>query len=194
MRYDYWHGPDEEDRRIKYAKSFKPEYQENGDDTQRRIGAVVIAFEADTSIKLPEGYSSGWRPDAVNEITSNAGKKSNHLTADGGDKRDNVDGAFAWWCYRNKGVLEQHGLWMEHPVATVVRAWETAKKQERDPTPWCHLQRVPPGSGARIYYPDTRSVQEWNALIAAGGSDNMSHAAWLAMMKPKRRRDAENSA
>lgn len=180
MRWDYWYGPDEEDRRVKYVKALKLEFQANGDDVQRRIDAVVTAFCGETSIDLPEGYASGWRPPAVNEVTQNAGKASTHLFAQAGDKRDTVDGVFAWWCLRNKSVLETHGVWMEHPVATVVRAWKRALEQGRDPTPWCHLQSVPPGSGSRIYWPDGSAFSEWTAFTTAGGYEGMTFDAWVA--------------
>ena len=145
-QWSYWNGPADEDRRVKYAKAFRSEYQGNGDDLQRRIAAVETAFRAETGITLPEGYASGWRPPAVNEATANAGKASTHLTANGGDKRDTPDGDFAWWCLRNPHILAVHGLYAEHPVATVVRAWVRAHEAGREPTPWCHLQSVPPRS------------------------------------------------
>ena len=160
-RWDYWNGPDEADRRVKYARAFKQEYQDNGDDVQRRIAAVEVAFRAETGIELPCGYASGWRPQIVNETTANAGKNSRHLTANAGDKRDSPDGEFAWWCTRNVGVLESHELWMEHPAATVVRAWKVARAQGRVPTPWCHLQSVPPASHNRVYFPDGKALGEW---------------------------------
>lgn len=197
MKYDYWFGPDEEDRRIEYVDSFKPEYQENGDDTQRRIEAVVVAFEADTGLKLPHGYSSGWRPDVVNEATSNAGKQSKHLSANAGDKRDLPNGEYAWWCFRHPEVMEQHGLWMEHPVATVLRAYRTAREQDRTPTPWCHQQRVPPGSGLRVYFPDTASVREWEEFTKAGGTPGLDYIGWMtitAPAKPKGKKRKEDSS
>ena len=135
-KWDFWNGPDEADRRFKYAKSWRHEYQQNGDEMQRRIGAVVVAFRAETQVELPSGYASGWRPAAVNEATANSGKNSAHLTAEAGDKRDTPSGDFAWWCMRNETVLVQHGLYMEHPVATVVRAWRVAQVQGRESTPW----------------------------------------------------------
>lgn len=184
-RWDYWNGPDDEDRRVKYARSFKSEYQAAGDDLQRRMTAVHGVFVAETGVVLPYGYSSGWRPASVNEATSNAGKLSTHLTANAGDKRDNVDGALAWWCMRNVWVLESNGLWIEHPVATVVRAWKTALAQKRDPTPWCHGQSVPPKSHARVYFPDEASLVEWQEFLGSGGVAGMTHAAWLALGRAK---------
>ncbi len=179
-KWDYWNGPDEEDRREKYAKSFLEEYQDNGNDLQRRIRAVETAFRSETGVELPEGYASGWRPAAVNDATANAGKKSTHLTANGGDKRDNADGEFSWWCLRNPHILEIHGLYQEHPIATVVRAWKTAHAQGREPTPWCHLQSVPPASHNRVYFPDTASVGEWTAFQDTGSEAGIGYAAWCA--------------
>jgi len=180
-KYDYFFGPDEVDRRTKYAKSFLPEYQANGDDIQRRIGAVETAFQAETGILLPEGYASGWRPSSVNEATSNAAQGSKHLTANAGDRRDTVNGEFAWWCMRNMRILEVHQLYMEHPVATTIRAWKAAKDQKREPTPWCHLQSIPPASHNRIYFPDTRSVAEWNEFKVLGGLAGMDYGSWLSL-------------
>lgn len=180
-RWDYWNGPDAEDRRVKFAKQFRPEYQANGDDVQRRIAAVEVAFRSDTGIDLPPGYASGWRPAAVNEATANAGKASTHLAAQAGDKRDSPNGDFAWWCMRHVSVLEAHGLWMEHPAGTVLRSWRVAREQGREPTPWCHLQSVPPRSHNRVYFPDSKSPGEWDAFKAAGGEAGMTYAAWQAL-------------
>ena len=190
-RWNYWNGPDEEDRREKYAKAFREEYQANGDDVQRRIEAVETAFRSETDIKLPEGYASGWRSPAVNEATQNAGKASKHLFAQAGDKRDTPDGKFAWWCLRTPHVLEVHGLYMEHPVATVIRAWRRAHEQGREPTPWCHLQSVPPGSGSRIYWPDGSAFSEWERFEAEGGYAGITFEAWMATQQQQVRTRAK---
>lgn len=176
MKYDYWFGPDDVDRRVKYQRSFRPEYQANGDDIDRRISAVVTAFKSETGIELPPGYSSGWRPGEVNEITSNAAKRSTHLTANAGDKRDTIDGEFCWWCMRNEYRLVQHALWMEHPVATLLRAWARAIAGKREPTPWCHLQSLPPSSHRRIYMPDVAAAPEWTAFLQRGGYAGITFA------------------
>lgn len=191
-QWDFWNGPDLLDRRIKYAKDFKPEYQANGDDVQRRISAAIAAFRSETQIELPEGYASGWRPPAVNEATSNAGKHSLHLVAAAGDKRDTPSGDFAWWCMRHPEVLEQHGLYMEHPVATVVRAFRTAKTQKRAPTPWCHLTTFAPHSHLRCYFPDEAAPQEWQAFLAAGGHPTITYEGWLALTDTPRTQLAES--
>lgn len=181
MRYDYWTGPDAEDRRKKYAKEFKPEYQAAGDELQRRFGAVISYICAQKGLTLPEGWASGWRPAAVNEATSNAGKLSQHLTANAGDKRDDVNGSLAWALFTDNHPLEVHALYMEHPVATVVRAWKKAKAEGREPTPWCHAQTVPPHSHSRVYFPDASSEKEWEEFLAMGGRPGMAYAEWLTL-------------
>lgn len=181
MQWDYWYGPDTEDRRVKYAAQFRPEYQANGDDLVRRIDAVVTAFTAATQITLPYGYASGWRPKAINDATANAGKHSAHLTAQAGDKRDTQDGQFAWWCMANTWALEQHGLYMEHPVATVIRAYKAAHKRGGQPTPWCHLSTRPPASHMRVFWPDSSAPAEWQEFLSRGGQVGATYADWLGL-------------
>lgn len=171
----FWRGSDKADRREKYSTEYEARadlLEANGADTRRRIDAAVLAFEGDTGLSLPGIYSSGWRPSAVNDATANAGKLSTHKDADAGDVKDLPEGEFAWWCFAHQHVLEQLGLWMEHPVATVLLAKET---------PWCHLQRLAPNSHARIYFPTTASAEAWSKYVEAGGEP---HGGPLALRKP----------
>lgn len=192
-RWDFWNGPDAVDRRITYAADFVPEYQTNGDETQRRIDALVAAYESETKITLPKGYASGWRAPAVNEVTKNAATASNHLLARAGDKRDTPDGELSWWVAINPDRLEEFDLFTEHPVATVVRSWVNAYKRQQQakpdaplivPTPWCHLQIVPPKSKLRVYWPDTKAMPEWEAFRRAGGRAGMTYVEWAATVAP----------
>lgn len=160
MLKGYWFGSDTTDRRIKYKAEYeekKVELEKNAEETQRRIDSLLAFFEADTGIKL-EKYSSGWRPSTVNEATSNAAKASTHMLALAGDVMDTLDGHFAWWCFHHQELMQTHALWMEHPAGTVLD----------HPTPWCHLQTVPPKSGTRVYHPNSESVVKWTAFLAAG--------------------------
>jgi hypothetical protein len=91
-----------------------------------------IAFSGDAA-----EVASGWRPESINACTSNAAKRSAHITGCALDTRD-TERTFARWCLRNLGQLEKIGLWMEDPRWT--------------PT-WVHLQTHPPGSGRRVYVP-----------------------------------------
>lgn len=84
--------------------------------------------------------ASGWRPAGVNARTSNAGKRSTHISGQGIDLQDLDDRSLARWCLRNLDRLEGLGLYMEDP------RWTPS---------WVHLQSVPPGSGKRVYVPST---------------------------------------
>lgn len=84
-----------------------------------------------------KGTASGWRPLAINEATSNAAKKSNHILGKAIDLVD-TDGAIDAYCDAHPEVLEQCGLWREHPSKTAG---------------WCHFQTVAPASGNRTFYP-----------------------------------------
>jgi hypothetical protein len=78
--------------------------------------------------------SSGYRTPAANKAAGGA-KKSSHLEGRACDFSDK-DGALAKWCVANENYLEQFGLWMENPTATVG---------------WCHLQSRP--AVQRIFAP-----------------------------------------
>jgi len=81
--------------------------------------------------------NSGWRPQAVNAVVPNASPRSKHLSCEAIDL-DDAAGALDAWCMRNLAVLEEIGLWLEHPDAT---------------PGWCHVQVVPPRSGRRVFMP-----------------------------------------
>ncbi len=83
------------------------------------------------------GITSGWRPVEVNKLIPNAAKFSNHTVGRAVDIAD-PHGDLDEWCLANAGVLEEIGLWQEHPAAT---------------KGWCHVQIVPPKSGNRVFYP-----------------------------------------
>ena len=110
---------------------------------------VVTAFRAETGIVLAEGAS------------------------------DNADGAFAWWCMRNVWALERHGLYQEHPAATVLKAYVEGS------LPQCVLVQAPPPDHERVYFPDDESRAAWDGFLTAGGAAGASLAAWNAVMVPK---------
>lgn len=128
----YWMGRD-----LTHKGELTREILDNATNTVARANLLIALFEKETGIIL-SGVASGWRPAGVNAATSNAGKSSNHITADAVDIRDNDARAFARWCLRNLNKLAEFGLWMENPQ------W--------CPT-WVHLQTVPPKSGKRVYIP-----------------------------------------
>lgn len=81
--------------------------------------------------------NSGWRPAAVNSKTPGAAPMSKHMKGQACDVYD-PEGELDEWCLANADVLEEIGLWQEHPSAT---------------KGWCHVQTVPPRSGNRVFYP-----------------------------------------
>jgi hypothetical protein len=81
--------------------------------------------------------SSGWRPPAINATTPGAARKSLHMSCEAVDLEDE-DGSLDDWCLEHPEVLQEIGLWQEHPAAT---------------KGWCHLQIVPPRSGKRVFFP-----------------------------------------
>ena len=63
--------------------------------------------------------------------------KSNHkkgLAVDIYDPYNQLD----LWCMNNHAILEELGLWLEHPSST---------------KGWCHVQAVPPRSNNRVFLP-----------------------------------------
>jgi len=81
--------------------------------------------------------TSGWRPATINATVPGAAHGSKHLSCLAIDLEDR-NGALDAWCLAHPDVLEELGLWLEHPDAT---------------PGWCHLQTQPPRSGSRVFYP-----------------------------------------
>lgn len=81
--------------------------------------------------------SSGYRPPEINKGVAGAAKRSNHMLCLACDFKD-TDGSLGAWCLANLKVLEECGLYLEHPSAT---------------RGWVHLQVVAPRSGNRVFYP-----------------------------------------
>jgi len=84
----------------------------------------------------PMIVSSGYRSPEQNAAAGGA-KKSNHMACLAADFHD-ADGKLDEWCMANLNVLEECGLWLEHPDAT---------------KNWTHVQVVPPKSGNRVFKP-----------------------------------------
>ena len=124
---DYWMGRDKT-----HAADMTPEIRSNAADLVVRCNQLAAAL----SFPLPR-VSSGWRPPSVNAGVKGAAKRSNHMTGNAVDFAD-PDGKLDAWCLANLPTLERIGIWLEHPDAT---------------PNWCHLQRVPPRSGRRVFRP-----------------------------------------
>lgn len=118
----------------KYASSYTKEISDNLDKLLIPINELRYKYGKAMVV------SSGWRPPAVNEATSNAAKKSNHLMGLAVDIRD-VDGKLRDWCIENLEFIASLGLFLED------FRWTRG---------WVHFQCVPPGSGKRVFIPSTK--------------------------------------
>ena len=127
---DYYMGRD----RL-YPQELTPELAANARRMVERANALL------QRAGLRRAVNSGWRPAAINAAVKNAAKNSRHLHCLAIDIDDD-DGALDAWCMAHPEVLEELGLWLEHPSAT---------------PRWCHLQIVQYGSWApgkpRYFFP-----------------------------------------
>lgn len=123
-------------------KQFPDEYTQTVSDN---LNALLIVLN-----KIREKYgkpmliSSGWRPKAINDKTSNSAAMSNHMLGLAADIRD-MDRKFMHWCLDNLEFLSELGVYME---------------DFRYTPSWLHIQIVPPKSGKRIYIPSTNPASD----------------------------------
>ena len=118
-------------RDISHPTEYTQEISDNIDKLLIPINAFREAYGK------PLIVSSGWRPPSLNATVKNAAKRSNHqlgLAVDFLDK----DGEIDKFCMENLSLLEELGLYLEHPDST---------------NGWCHLQCVAPKSGNRVFKP-----------------------------------------
>lgn len=130
---EYWQGRD-----VCYADQCTDEIKKNAQETVKRVNKFLTYAEQDGIIR--NKVSSGWRPKGINDATSNAAKKSNHLIGKAIDVYD-PDRKLAQWMINNKSLLSLCFIWAEDPRWT--------------PT-WVHLQIIPPTSQKLIYIPSLR--------------------------------------
>ena len=130
---EYYMGRDAE-----YKSELTPEIEANARETVLRVNKLL------NHSGIVRRVASGWRPAAVNKATPGAAARSKHMLALACDLAD-ADGQLDAWCMANLDDLKHIGLWLEHPNAT--------KTKERFGEGWCHVQTVPPKSGARVYMP-----------------------------------------
>ena len=123
---DYYMGRDAD-----YRGELTRELRANARDIVRRVNRLL------KRAGLMRKVSSGWRPSALNATVPGAASGSKHIHCLAIDLEDR-DGALDAWCMSNLPVLEELGLWLEHPKAT---------------RGWCHLQTRPPRSGNRVFEP-----------------------------------------
>jgi hypothetical protein len=116
---DYYMGRDKLHR-----KELTRELRANARETLRRVNGLL------RRAGLMRKVTSGWRPATINAAVPGAARSSKHL--------EDRNGALDAWCLAHPDVLEDLGLWLEHPDAT---------------PGWCHLQTQPPRSGNRVFHP-----------------------------------------
>ena len=103
------------------------------------LGHYAYEIDPDTGAQI-SGSKGGAGDGGFRTPSSTTGSKlSTHRDANGADVSDTLR-LLATFCVTTAGkeLLAKHGLWMEDP------RWTPC---------WCHLQRVPPSSGKRIYIP-----------------------------------------
>lgn len=116
-------------------KEYPGDYTKEVSDNIDKLLISLNKFRA--AYDKPMTVSSGWRPPSVNADIANAAKKSNHMIGLACDFKDS-DGSLDKFCMDNLKLLEQCGLWLEHP----------------DSSPgWTHLQCISPKSGNRVFRP-----------------------------------------
>ena len=123
---DYFMGRDKAHR-----KELTREVRANARETVRRVNRLL------RRAGMMRKVTSGWRPATVNAAVPGAARGSKHLSCLAIDLEDR-SGTLDAWCMMHLDVLEELGLWLEHPDAT---------------PGWCHLQTQPPRSGSRVFYP-----------------------------------------
>lgn len=123
---DYYMGRDE-----KFAAELTDEKRANAAKTVERVNLLMVAFGHSRKV------NSGWRPAVINGSTTGAALKSKHMTCQACDLED-ADGDLDEWALEHPEILEQIGLWQEHPAST---------------KGWAHFQIIPPKSGNRVFFP-----------------------------------------
>ncbi len=136
---EFWMGRD-----LEYPDDFTPTIEDNGIETIRRVNNLLAMADRDG---IPYGgVASGWRPQAVNDVTSNAASHSTHISALACDVWDTSARALAYWVARNLNKLVLCELWCED------FRWTGGPGH----TPWVHFQCVPPASDRRVYIPSSK--------------------------------------
>lgn len=128
-------------RDVEYRLELTDQLRRNADTTVAKANLLLNrALNDRVYLTLNANKSfvrSGWRPAVINHNTPNAAPMSKHMTCEAIDIED-IDGELDNWCVDHLDVLEEIGLWMEHPSMTKT---------------YCHLQTKSPRSGKRVFYP-----------------------------------------
>jgi len=123
---DYYMGRDR-----RFPDELTDEKRSNAEEMVDKANELLTRFGETRKV------NSGWRPASINNATVGAAPKSKHMTCEAIDLEDK-DGSLDAWCLENLDVLQEIGLWLEHPDST---------------DGWCHVQLIPPRSGNRVFKP-----------------------------------------
>lgn len=108
-------------------------------DDMRKDAQITVDRANQLLARFGQGrdITSGWRPIEVNKLVPGAAQFSNHTKCCAVDISD-PHGDLDQWCLDHPAILEDIGLWLEHPSST---------------KGWCHVQIVAPRSGKRVFFP-----------------------------------------
>lgn len=96
--------------------------------------------DPDTNCRISGAKGGGGDGGYRTPDSKTGGPKSSHREAKGVDVYD-PEQKLAEWCMKNKAILRELGLWMEHPAWTVG---------------WCHFQTRPASYTVYIPYSDIK--------------------------------------
>ena len=112
-----------------------------------KISLLVLRFPDGVSLQrnlatgtyISGSGNGGFRPAGANAKLPNAAPRSKHMAGQAVDLYD-PEGILDEWLNSEGGrdARRDLGLWQEHPSST---------------KGWCHLQSIPPRSGAVTFYP-----------------------------------------
>lgn len=134
---DYFMG-----RREQFPLALTPRIEDNALRMVALANELIIlakgaGFVVRLSPRTGTLVTSGWRPPAINKAAQGA-TGSRHLSGEAIDLYDPADWLDRFCLSTQTNVLQDLGLWLEHPSAT---------------PGWCHVQSRPPASGRRVFYP-----------------------------------------
>lgn len=101
------------DRRLQYPNDFNETILDNATFLLKQING----FLNELGIKSAD-VTSGWRPPEINGQTTNAAKKSAHMSGSACDILDNKTQDLAHLVATRPDLLKKYGLWLENPQNT----------------------------------------------------------------------------
>lgn len=102
-------------------------------EKRMRDAGIEFPINPATGTSVSGSGNGGFRP----QDCRIGAPRSNHKLGLAVDRYDPT-GAIDDWCFRNQHVLEECGIWLEHPDAT---------------PGWSHWQAIGPRSKARVFRP-----------------------------------------